>query len=295
MRMKMMMAVTVLWVVLLPYGVSGANLMSHAGRKRVATPPPPPPTPPPPPLDMAPNSVDDMYEGCADEMEKKAKDFLEEERKYDVFNENWETQKEECDGLYQPNETLSKEEITALCVYTSNETYADFNKATREQGPKYKTAFKYHALHFYLTRAVQKIKAEHDKKNENDSEKKCYTVFRRTDKSFSTKVLNKEVRFGSFASSSLRDDLTHFGDKSCFEIYTCMGADVSDFYKYENEAEVLIPPYEVFNVTEITKRSEQPQSGLWCDVVYKLKSTKKTKSTFNCALINKEALQVSCG
>ncbi|XP_077942508.1 T-cell ecto-ADP-ribosyltransferase 1-like [Gasterosteus aculeatus] len=267
MRMKMMMAVMVLWVVLLPYGVSGGNLMPHAGRKPVA--------PPPLPLDMAPNSVDDMYKGCVADMEKKAVEFLKKERNDNkVFNQIWEELK-----ANQPTKVLSKEEITALSVYTSDTTYPGFNKATREQGPKYKTAFKYHALHFYLTRAVQKL---------NALQKECYNVYRRTDVFFRQDVLNKEVRFSSFASSSLRDDLTDFGDKSCFEIYTCNGADVMEHSEFENEAEVLIPPYEVFKVTEITKRSKQPQSGLWCDVVYKLKSTKKTKSNLNCALIQKK-------
>nr|XP_040050613.1 ecto-ADP-ribosyltransferase 5-like [Gasterosteus aculeatus aculeatus] len=269
MRMKMMMAVTVLWVVLLPYGVSGGKLMSHAGRKPVAPPPPPPPPHLHLPLDMAPNSVDDMYKGCADEMEKKAVDFLKKERKDNkVFNEIWEKLK-----ANQSTNVLTKEEITALSVYTSDTTYPGFNKATREQGPKYKTAFKYHALHFYLTRAVQNL---------NALQKECYNVYRRTDVFFRQDVLNKKVRFSSFASSSLRNDLTDFGDKSCFEIETCMGADISWFSTF-NQREVLIPPYEVFKVTKITKRSEQPD--LWCNVVYKLKSTKTTKSNLDCALI----------
>uniref|UniRef100_G3N6Q1 NAD(P)(+)--arginine ADP-ribosyltransferase n=1 Tax=Gasterosteus aculeatus TaxID=69293 RepID=G3N6Q1_GASAC len=200
-----------------------------AGRKPVA--------PPPLPLDMAPNSVDDMYEGCAAEMEKKAVEFLKKERNDNkVFNQIWEELK-----ANQPTKVLSKEEITALSVYTSDTTYPGFNKATREQGPKYKTAFKYHALHFYLTRAVQKL---------NALQKECYNVYRRTNVFFRQDVLNKEVRFSSFASSSLRDDLTDFGDKSCFEIYTCMGADVMEHSEFENEAEVLIPPYEVFKVTD---------------------------------------------
>ncbi|XP_040050610.2 ecto-ADP-ribosyltransferase 5-like [Gasterosteus aculeatus] len=280
MRMKMMMAVMVLWVVLLPYGVSGGNLMPHAGRKPVTTPPPPPPLP----LDMAPNSVDDMYKGCVADMEKKAKDFLKEELKEDEFNQIWEKQE-----ATQPPEPLTKEENTALLVYTSNAIYADFNKATREQGggrEQYKTAFKYHALHFYLTRAVQKIKAQDDKIKTKNSEKTCYNVYRRTNKFFHQDVLNKTVRLGSFSSTSRRKDLTKYGKTSCFEIHTCMGADVMKHSVKKDEKEVLIPPYEVFNVTEITERSEQPD--LWCDVVYKLESTKNPTSNLNCALIQKK-------
>nr|XP_040025559.1 ecto-ADP-ribosyltransferase 5-like [Gasterosteus aculeatus aculeatus] len=279
MRMKMMMAVMVLWVVLLPYGVSGANLMSHAGRKPVATPPPPPT----PPLDMAPNSVDDMYQTCTEQMEEEAATYLQNEKNNDEsFRKSWK-EAEKYEGF-----KLSKEQVMALYVYTSskNKIYIPFNEATRTERFKYKTAFNYHALHFYLTTAVQNLRA---------LQNQCYKVRRRTKTYYSDQdVLNKEVRFGSFASSSILSPgpVGHkaFGKKACFEIETCMGADISWFSTF-NQREVLIPPYEVFKVTNITKRSEQPD--LWCNVVYKLESL-GYQSNRNCALINKEALQVSC-
>ncbi|XP_077942509.1 ecto-ADP-ribosyltransferase 4-like [Gasterosteus aculeatus] len=267
MRMKMMMAVTVLWVVLLPYGVSGGLMSFLFGHS----------------LDMAKDSVDDMYDGCSPKMDKNARGYLEKEMKEDsVLKKSW-TDAEALQKSKDAPTDITKEQLIALYTYTSSDGDLNerFDKATREQGPKYKTAFKYHALHFYLTTAVQTIKAEHDKSNENDSEKKCYTVFHRTDKSFSTKVLKQEVRFGSFASASLDKDRVVSGGKSCFEIYTCMGADVSKHMQNEHRVEVLIPPYEVFKVKKISKRSEQ--GSLWCDVVYELKSTNKV-SNFNCAL-----------
>ena len=64
-----------------------------------------------------------------------------------------------------------------------------------------------------------------------------------------------------------------------------MGADFSLYSKLENQAEVLIPPYEVFKVVEIKKRSTM-QPDLPCEVVYKVKSTGYV-SKLNCALFTK--------
>ncbi|KAI2645538.1 Ecto-ADP-ribosyltransferase 5 [Labeo rohita] len=52
-----------------------------------------------------------------------------------------------------------------------------------------------------------------------------------------------------------------FGTKSCFEITTCEGANVTKYSALPIEKEVLIPPYEVFNVTEVKTRNVQ--EDLW--------------------------------
>nr|ACQ58000.1 Ecto-ADP-ribosyltransferase 5 precursor [Anoplopoma fimbria] len=183
--------------------------------------------------------------------------------------------------------SLGKERVIAIYVYTfiSGDMYRPFNEAVRTQGPQYTTTFKYHALHFYLTDVIQKLNALRLSKLVK-GEDKCLTVYRRVDEYFSQDVVNKAVRFGSFTSSRYGDyPKERFGDKSCFKIVTCMGADVSKHSGFEIEAEVLIPPYEVFKVTKIKRRSEQP--GLQCEVVYTLKSTGPPVSNYNCALFPK--------
>ncbi|RVE75697.1 hypothetical protein OJAV_G00001210 [Oryzias javanicus] len=52
--------------------------------------------------------------------------------------------------------------------------------------------------------------------------------------------------------------------------------------KFKEEAEILIPPYEVFRVTKIETRAEDKK--LPCEVVYTVKSTKIPVSNYNCAL-----------
>ncbi|ROL51119.1 Ecto-ADP-ribosyltransferase 4 [Anabarilius grahami] len=75
-----------------------------------------------------------------------------------------------------------------------------------------------------------------------------------------------------------------FGKVSCFEIYTCEGADVAKYSKLPHEKEVLIPPYEKFKVTHVKTKEEQ--KDLWCDTVFTLKSS-GIRSDLNCALFKK--------
>uniref|UniRef100_A0A3P9IKA7 NAD(P)(+)--arginine ADP-ribosyltransferase n=1 Tax=Oryzias latipes TaxID=8090 RepID=A0A3P9IKA7_ORYLA len=207
------------------------------------------------PLDLADNSVDDMYEGCEDKMsEKVEKEFLENEKNTnEIFRAAWnEAEKQKMIAASY----LNKPELLAIFAYTqtTKEIPPVLNKAVREQGPEYKTTFKYHSLHFFLTSAIKKNVA---KKEKNDPGK-CYTAYRRTNVYFTQDVSNKEMRFGHFASSSLhslessrsKKMANVFGEKSCFVIETCFGADISMYSKFgAGEAEILIPPYEVFKVT----------------------------------------------
>ncbi len=72
-------------------------------------------------------------------------------------------------------------------------------------------------------------------------------TYRGAKATFYRNFLNTEVRFGSIASSSLNHKVAEeFGTVSCFEIYTCEGADITKYSRYPDEKEVLIPPYEMF-------------------------------------------------
>ncbi|KAI3352992.1 hypothetical protein L3Q82_019565 [Scortum barcoo] len=241
------------------------------------------------PLDLAPNTVDDMYAGCKDKMEHRVRtEYLLNEKNVDknftlawaeaekYYNKKWKRKKGK-----QPATSLGKEQIMAIYVYTLDKPkiYLNFNNAVRTQKQKYKTMFRYHALHFFLTDALQTLNAR------KPEAERCLTGYRRVDTCFRQDVLNKAIRFGSFTSSSMGwyPSAERFGDKSCFEIVTCSGADVSLYSKLgEMEREVLIPPYEVFKVTKIERRSDQ--KSLPCEVVYKLKSIRKTLSNLNCFL-----------
>ncbi|KAL1278821.1 hypothetical protein QQF64_025494 [Cirrhinus molitorella] len=82
-------------------------------------------------------------------------------------------------------------------------------------------------------------------------------------RNFNMAVRNgRKIRFGSFTSSSLELKVAQdFGNKSCFEIKTCEGADVIKYSKYPEQKEVLIPPYEKFKVTAVKTRKYH--KNLW--------------------------------
>ncbi|XP_059193133.1 erythroblast NAD(P)(+)--arginine ADP-ribosyltransferase-like [Centropristis striata] len=274
------MAMMAIWAaVLITYGVSIgiSKSSSEPGSKGQL------------PLDLAPNSVDDMYTGCKDKMEYRVKkEYLENEKNRDknftlawgeaekYYNKKWWRKKGK-----RPPTSLGKEQIMAIYAYTLDKPkiYLEFNNAVRTQKSKYKSTFRYHALHFFLTDALQTLNVR------KPEAERCLTGYRRVNSYFSQDVLNKVVRFGSFTSSSMGwyPSAERFGDKSCFEIITCSGADVSLFSKLgESEREALIPPYEVFKVRKIERRCDQ--RSLPCEVVYKLKSTRIPLSNLNCAL-----------
>ncbi|XP_039658019.1 GPI-linked NAD(P)(+)--arginine ADP-ribosyltransferase 1-like [Perca fluviatilis] len=273
-----MAVMVVLAAVLLTYGVStriamagkfGAVAWAKAGENSVL------------PLDMAENSVDDSYSGCEDIMKQKVTQYLQNEKNKDKnFKEVWDSSEKIFYTKFKKwfTKVLKKDQLVAIYSYTSDKVYRDFNNAVRTQGPQYKTTFGYHALHFLLTTAIQAERAF--------EKKQCLTGYRRVNVYFRQDVENKSIRFGSFTSASQgRYASEAFGDKSCFEIFTCMGADISRYSKYPEEREVLIPPYEVFNVVEIKKRSTM-QPNLPCEVVYKVRSTGYV-SKLNCALFMK--------
>ncbi|RXN35639.1 NAD(P)(+)--arginine ADP-ribosyltransferase 2-like protein [Labeo rohita] len=229
------------------------------------------------PLDMALHSVDDQYKGCRENMTKRVETkYLEKEiNNSPDFKIAWKKGK---DFVKTPHDKVLKENhLIAIYVYSDSIVYQHFNNDTHCGKRLYKQMrYKWYSLYFLLTDAIQILKK---------TQKKCYSTFRGTKAEFKKPDLNKEIRFGQFASSSIDLKIAQrFGTKSCFEIHTCEGADVSKYSKLPCEKEVLIPPYEEFKVTAVKTRKDQ--KDLWCNTVYELKSSGK-KSDLNCALFKK--------
>ncbi|XP_073690788.1 GPI-linked NAD(P)(+)--arginine ADP-ribosyltransferase 1-like [Garra rufa] len=227
------------------------------------------------PLDMAPTSVDDQYKGCTEKMADLVKTkYLEKERSASAeYNQTW--QEGELNAR-KAEDNLQQIHSVAIHVYTNKDSkvYSDFTKATRTDKQNYTDGtYKWYSLHFLLTEAIQILKKTHNR---------CYVTYRGTNLKFD--VQSKEVRLSSFSSSSLdRKVIQGFGNVSCFEIYTCEGANLTKYSKYPEEKEVLIPPYETFNLSAVKNRTDQPD--LWCETVFVLNST-GTRSELSCALFN---------
>ncbi|KAM9792683.1 ecto-ADP-ribosyltransferase 5-like [Neosynchiropus ocellatus] len=227
-------------------------------------------------LNLASKPVDDMYNGCVPEMEKLAAKFLEKEE-----NENpklklaWFEAQQKFNPESRESDLKMRQEM-AVYAYTLHcpKLYADFNKAMSTAGPSYNNTFQYHALHFYLTTAVQRLKREQGTS--------CRTVYRRVGRGNPRLVVRKRFRFGSFTSSSMGGYANKKFGKTCFKIQTCFGADISKYSEFEEEREILIPPYEVFRVTAVIKNPDPT-----CNVEYRARSTGRSLSKLNCALVNK--------
>ncbi|RXN12242.1 NAD(P)(+)--arginine ADP-ribosyltransferase 2-like protein [Labeo rohita] len=211
------------------------------------------------PLDMALNSVDDLYVGCKKNMAYRVEtELLKNELSNSDFKEAW--QKAEEDHK-PPEDNLKEIHSVAIYAYSDIDLHDIFNKAVRSGKEKYKNkTYSWYSLQFLLTEAIQILK---------ETQNGCKSTYRGTRNTFDQNVLNNQVRFGQFASSSFdQTQAEEFGTKSCFEITTCEGANVTKYSALPIEKEVLIPPYEVFNVTEVKTRNVQ--EDLWCETVFVL-------------------------
>ncbi|CAB1428305.1 unnamed protein product [Pleuronectes platessa] len=99
----------------------------------------------------------------------------------------------------KPPTGLGREQIMALYVYSlaKHNVYLEFNDAVRTNRSVYMTTFKYQALHFFLTVALQTLSAR------KPEAERCLIGCRRVDSYFSQDVLNKLARFGPLTSSSM--------------------------------------------------------------------------------------------
>ncbi|XP_048017489.1 erythroblast NAD(P)(+)--arginine ADP-ribosyltransferase-like [Megalobrama amblycephala] len=232
-------------------------------------------------LDMALNSVDDYYYGCRQNMAKKVKEkYLNEKCDNSEFERNgfknaWQKGESYVSNQKKMKHDTLKCNFIAIYVYTDIDfkIYQIFNNDARNGKQNYKDGtYKWYSLQFLLTEAIEILRKKQNR---------CFKTFRGTNLTFN-EITFPEIRFGSFTSSSLdRYIAKRFGNKSCFEIYTCLGADVSEYSRLPYEKEVLIPPYEKFKVTAV--RTKKYQKDLWCETVYTLKNS-GTRSELNCAL-----------
>ncbi|XP_070780372.1 ecto-ADP-ribosyltransferase 5-like [Enoplosus armatus] len=221
------------------------------------------------PLSMAKDAVDDMYLGCNKTMMTMVKDKYFKEEHKGAFAKLWKKAQScanrKLEHEDRGDEALTKDHKQAICVYTSDDLkfYEKFNEAVRTNKSIYGTSFPYHSLHFWLTSAIQIL----------NNNKNCLITYRRTNTKFSGNV-NQIIRFGFFASSSREPNLTNFGKTTCFKIKTCSGAFLKKYPRLKDkEQEVLIPPYEKFNITKKMEKKKQFVEHLSdCEIVYDLRS-----------------------
>ncbi|CAK6449024.1 unnamed protein product, partial [Pipistrellus nathusii] len=240
------------------------------------------------PLSLAPDTFDDAYVGCAEEMEEKAALLLKEEMaRHKLLRESWEAAQaawgQKQRGLTLPPGFKPQHGI-AIMVYTNstNNLYGELNQAVRTGGVSrehYMRHFPFKALHFYLTRALQLLKG-----SGGCSKGPGQVVFRGVDTlRFEPKRVGDSVRLGQFVSSTLDEAVARrFGNATFFSLRTCFGAPIEALSVFPKEREVLIPPQEIFLVTKFSREGARNLVTL---------SSHKTCSYFNCAYLSGEKRQ----
>uniref|UniRef100_UPI0037E7E8E8 ecto-ADP-ribosyltransferase 4-like n=1 Tax=Semicossyphus pulcher TaxID=241346 RepID=UPI0037E7E8E8 len=227
------------------------------------------------PLDMATESVDDMFDGCHPEAASTIDLFGVFEWHYNRnFSAAWAAV--ERSAKKPAHKQLTEDHAIALYLYTHmKKIQQEFNKAVKKGKHKYSSyGFRFHYLFFHLTGAIQALR---------QNKTACTTSYLRTRTRFNRDVINTNVRFGAFAwAAPSKQSFKFNGNVSCFEIDSCFGADITYYSATKQPGQVLIPPYEVFHITDVL--TNEP----WCSVVYKLQSTRTPRTDLNCKLSEKQ-------
>lgn len=222
------------------------------------------------PLDMETESIDDMFAGCRSETAALIDQLGEWQGQLSLA---WATIEKRAKSPAHMHLTDDHTKVLYMYTYRNlrgfRESFGQMVKFLKQGYTTY--GFKFHYLYFYLTDAIQRLRG---------NQTWCRTTYLHTNQQFSRGIIGAHIRLGTFTlTASNKTTKLSSGKVSCFEIYTCFGANISYYSAIDEEGQVLIPTYEVFKVTHILTRKQQQ-----CAVVYKLQSTKIPRSDLNCKL-----------
>lgn len=236
-------------------------------------------------LDMAPDAVDDLYDGCRQEaMEKFINSgLLKQELNTSVeFQRAW-SATPHCSKLI-PGGT--KDHTAALLTYASaNDDFTkSFDDAVGTMGGNvstYENHFHFKSLHFLLMDSMLLLKP-----------KKCKTLYF-IHEEFTAKEGSK-VRFGSFtkvhSSYSELKKMDDWDGQVIFNITTCffvnLGADICS----EDKDMALISPVEVFTVEKVSKMTDDINESEYTMIVL---NHSALNSTRNCYIFSRSQAYVS--
>ncbi|XP_014911812.1 ecto-ADP-ribosyltransferase 4-like [Poecilia latipinna] len=158
--------------------------------------------------------------------------------------------KEPADKYMEKSHSLALNMFTAEVLKRGNK-----NSEAAERTPKQRRAFEPVSLYSSLSEAILILK---------QNQVMCLSTNYRTETVLELNVSTGLVRFSTFILGCDRWDSD--GNVSCFDVYSCFGANVTKYSVLKGNNQVLIPPYEVFTVTDVQKQTSS------CKITYKLKS-----------------------
>ncbi|NWR25587.1 NARE ribosyltransferase, partial [Emberiza fucata] len=235
-------------------------------------------------LDMAQNSFDDQYLSCGPAMTEALPALNRSEFEQNpLFAHAWPKATAEWQSRGSPVSPLSSPaQAIALRAYTMDDLYREFNAAVRTAGrsrQEYRDNFHFKTLHFLLTQAVATLR-----QTQNGQ---CHHVYRGVNTYRFQAKPGDTVRFGQFSSASKSEKTAQaFGSATVFQVYTCHGAAIWNFSKYPNEKELLIPPFETFEVIKVTQEGDSARIQL---------RSKGTSSKYNCEWLRGDTTGDSLG
>ncbi|NWW69136.1 NRT2 ribosyltransferase, partial [Ifrita kowaldi] len=211
---------------------------------------------------------DDQYRGCRDEMIKKMPALHHSEQQQNKnFSRVWAKATAAWHKKALTGSPLSPAQAIAIMAYTMEDVYGEFNTAVREAGSssqEYRDNFHFKTLHFLLTDALAVLRPA----------QQCQEVYRGVSEYQFKAQRGDTVRFGQFASTSrLQQVAETFGTATMFRVNTCQGVAIWNYSFDVSLQEVLIPPFETFEVTEITQKGNTAEIRL---------RSKGTHSNYNC-------------
>ncbi|KAM3623762.1 uncharacterized protein V6R79_015280 [Siganus canaliculatus] len=200
------------------------------------------------------DTTDNFYEDCASRVAAVADEVIMQTWKTNrnisqVWSKAAQNAREPAHSYMEKVHSIAIYMFTNIIQRTAKQTSAAAAERTR------KNTVEPDSLYFTLSEAIQTLK---------QSQVMCLSTNYRTEAHLNLSISNKHLRFSSFLIGS--DSWTFANNSSCFEVYTCFGADITYYSALTENNQVLIPPYEVFKVTDIEMGAQD------CEVVYTLKS-----------------------
>lgn len=237
-------------------------------------------------LDMAPDAVDDMYDGCREEaMEKFIRLGLlrQELNSSKEFQNAWSANRD-CPKLISGG---TKEHTAALLAYADGE--ADFtntfDNAVKTMGGNvstYEHHFHFKALHFLLMDSMLLL-----------DRKKCQTVYFLSEAKYKAQ-LGSKMRFGRFTKvySSYLDmkKMDDLDGQVVFNITSCFFVNLGDSICSKDNGMLLLSPSEAFTVEAVDKITDERNDSEYTAII--LKHSGKN-NTHNCYSFSRAPAEVS--
>lgn len=230
-------------------------------------------------LDMAPDAVDDMYDGCRKEaMEKFINLGLlrKELNGSEGFQKAW-SEHTQCSKLIPGGK---EEHTAALLAYANGD--ADFTKtfdnAVETMGGNvstYENHFHFKSLHFLLMESMLLL-----------NPKKCKTVYVLQEEY--TAQEGSKVRFGRFTkvqtSYSLLKKMEDWDGQVIFNITSCFFVNLGEDICSEDQDMALLSPAEVFTVEKVSKITDDTNESEYTEIVLK---HSEQDSNHNCYIFSR--------